>query len=56
MPQEAAPKPRKGLGRVLFLLIAAGAAALLYNYWGVWEQWGLFQKTQTAAAAPPPPP
>ncbi|MGB6347867.1 MAG: efflux RND transporter periplasmic adaptor subunit [Methyloceanibacter sp.] len=53
--EESPPKSRQGLGRILFLLLAAGAAALLYQYWGFWEQLGFFQKTQTAAAAPPPP-
>ena len=53
---EPAPKrPRKGLGRLLFLLLAVGAAVLLYNYWGIWEEWGLFKTAQTAPAAPPPP-
>ena len=53
---EPAPKrPRKGLGRLLFLLLAVGAAVLLYRYWGIWEQWGLFQTAQTAPAAPQPP-
>ena len=53
---EATPKrSRKGLGRLLLLLLAVGAAVLLYRYWGIWEQWGLFQTAQTAPAAPPPP-
>ena len=39
----------------MFLLLAAALAILLYRYWGVWEQWGFFQSTQTAPAAPPPP-
>lgn len=55
--REAAPppRPRKGVGRVIFLLLAAALAILLYRYWGIWEQWGFFQSTQTAPAAPPPP-
>src|SRR5262245_58857255 len=50
-----APPPRKGVGRVIFLLLAAALAILLYRYWGIWEQWGFFQSTQTTPAAPPPP-
>jgi len=53
--REAAPRTRKGVGRVIFLLLAAALAVLLYRYWGIWEQWGFFQSTQTAPAAPPPP-
>ncbi|MGB6194905.1 MAG: efflux RND transporter periplasmic adaptor subunit, partial [Methyloceanibacter sp.] len=55
--REAAPppRPRKGVGRVIFLLLAAALAILLYRYWGIWEQWGFFQSTQTAPAAPLPP-
>jgi RND family efflux transporter MFP subunit len=53
--REAAPRTRKGVGRVIFLLLAAALAVLLYRYWGIWEQWGFFQSTQTAPAAAPPP-
>ena len=53
--QEAAAKSRKGFGRLVILLLALGAAALLYQYWGFWQQWGLFQTAQTATAEPPPP-
>jgi len=52
---EAPPKPRRGVGRIVILLIAAGLAGVLYYYWGFWEQWGWFQTAQTAPAAPPPP-
>jgi RND family efflux transporter MFP subunit len=57
-PAVADEQPRKsrgGVGRIVLLLLAAGLAALLYQYWGVWEQWGWFQSAQTAPAAPPPP-
>ena len=53
--REAAPRPRKGVGRVIFLLLAAALAVLLNRYWGIWEQWGFFQASQTGPAAPPPP-
>jgi RND family efflux transporter MFP subunit len=53
--REAAPRPRKGVGRAIFLLLAAALAILLYRYWGIWEQWGFFQSTQTAPAAAAPP-
>jgi RND family efflux transporter MFP subunit len=55
-PDEAPPRPRKGVGRAIFLLLAAGLAVLLYRYWGFWEQlpfWPTNQQT-TAAASPPP--
>jgi multidrug efflux pump subunit AcrA (membrane-fusion protein) len=52
---EAPPKPRRGVGRIVILLIAAGLAGLLYHYWGFWEQAGWFQTAQIAPAAPPPP-
>src|SRR5262249_40945812 len=62
LPPEAKKQPapevreaRKGVGRVIFLLLAAALAVLLYRYWGIWEQWGFFQSTQTAPTAPPPP-
>jgi RND family efflux transporter MFP subunit len=53
--QEAPPRPRKGVGRVIFLLLAAALAVLLYRYWGIWEQWGFFKSSETAAAPPSPP-
>ena len=49
------PRRSRGVGRILFLLIAAGLAGLLYYYWGFWEQWGWFQAAKTEPAAPPPP-
>ena len=49
------PRPRKGVGRVIFLLLAACLAVLLYRYWGFWEKLPFFQGQQTTAAAPPPP-
>jgi RND family efflux transporter MFP subunit len=54
-PADAPPRPRRGLGRLFALLIAAGVALLLYNYWGVWEEWGWFKTTQQAPPALPPP-
>jgi RND family efflux transporter MFP subunit len=54
-PAEARPRSRKWLGWLIVLLLAAGAAALLYRYWGFWQQWGWFQTSQQAPAAPPPP-
>jgi len=45
----------RGVGRIVFLLIAAGLAGLFYYYWGFWEQWGWFQSAKTEQAAPPPP-
>ena len=54
-PVETPSRPRRGLGRIIALLLAAGIAALLYNYWGVWEQWGWFKASQEAPPAPPPP-
>jgi RND family efflux transporter MFP subunit len=53
---KAAPQPRKGVGRAIFLLLAAGLAVLLYRYWGFWEHLPLWPANQqTTAAAPPPP-
>jgi RND family efflux transporter MFP subunit len=53
---EAPPRSRKGFARVVFLLLAAGLAVLLYRYWGFWEHLPFWQAgQQTAAAAPPPP-
>jgi len=49
------PRPRKGVGRVIFLLLAACLAVLLYRYWGFWEKLPFFQGQQTTAAALPPP-
>src|SRR6516164_7927127 len=55
-PDEAPPRPRKGVGRAIFLLLAAGLAVLLYRYWGFWEQLPFWPANQqTTAAAPPPP-
>ena len=54
-PAEARPKSRNLVRWLIVLLLAAGAAALLYNYWGFWQQWGWFQTSQQAPAAPPPP-
>jgi RND family efflux transporter MFP subunit len=54
-PREATQRPRKGVGRVIFLLLAACLAVLLYRYWGFWEKLPLFQGQQTTAAAPQPP-
>ena len=52
---DAPPRPRRGLGRLFALLVAAGVALLLYNYWGFWEEWGWFKTTQQAPPALPPP-
>jgi RND family efflux transporter MFP subunit len=53
---ETPTRSRKGVGRVIFLLLAAGLAVLLYRYWGFWEHLPFWQGgQQTAAAAPPPP-
>jgi RND family efflux transporter MFP subunit len=53
---ESAPRSRKGVARVLILLLAAGLAVLLYRYWGFWEHLPFWQGgQQTGAAAPPPP-
>jgi len=49
------PRPRKGVGRVIFLLLAACLAVLLNRYWGFWEKLPFFQGQQTTAAAPSPP-
>ncbi len=49
------PRRSRGVGRIVFLLVAAGLAGLLYYYWGFWEQWDWFQGAKTEAAAPPPP-
>ncbi len=53
--REPEPTRRKGVGRVIFLLLAVALAVLLYRYWGIWEQWGFFKPSETSAAAPPPP-
>jgi RND family efflux transporter MFP subunit len=55
VPAGARPKSRNFIRWLIVLLLAAGAAALLYNYWGFWRQWGWFQAAQEAPAAPPPP-
>ena len=53
---EPPPRPRKGVGRVIFLTLAVGLAVLLYRYWGFWEHLPFLQGgQQTTAAAPPPP-
>ena len=53
---KAAPQPRKGVGRAIFLLLAAGLAVLLYRYWGFWEHLPFWPANQqTTSAAPPPP-
>jgi len=52
---ESAPRSRKGVARVLMLLLAAGLAVLLYRYWGFWEHLPFWQAGQQASAAPPPP-
>ncbi|MGA8689998.1 MAG: efflux RND transporter periplasmic adaptor subunit [Methyloceanibacter sp.] len=52
---EAPRRSRRGLGLLIVLLLAAGAAVLAYRYWGFWQQWGFFQTSQQAPAAPPPP-
>ncbi len=54
-PPANEPRRSRGVGRIVFLLIAAGLAGLLYYYWGFWEQWGWFQAAKTEQAAPPPP-
>ena len=52
---ESAPRSRKGVARVLMLLLAAGLAVLLYRYWGFWEHLPFWQAGQQASAAPTPP-
>jgi RND family efflux transporter MFP subunit len=51
----SAPRSRKGVARVLLLLLAAGLAVLLYRYWGFWEHLPFWQGGQQTAAALPPP-
>jgi len=46
---DGTPRKSRGLVRVLLLLLAVGAAALLYHYWGFWKGAGI-------ADAPPPAP
>jgi multidrug efflux pump subunit AcrA (membrane-fusion protein) len=48
-PATEAPPRARGAARVIFLLLAIAAAALLYRFWGFWQT-----EPQTEAAPPPP--